>query len=234
MAQKIEIHAEVREDVGKGASRRLRRSTQGVPGIIYGGDADPVVLTLNGNELSKAMEAEAFFSQILEVVVDGKKVQAVVRDLQRFPASGKVLHVDFMRISADKPIQVSVPFRFVDEDKCIGVLESGGVVSHNMTDVEISCLPADLPEFIEVYMAELDLNQVVHLSDIALPEGVTIVALGHGEDYDSVIVSVYVPRVIEEIEEIAEEELEVGVEEGDEAAEGEAAEGDAEGEPSDD
>lgn len=103
-----------------------------------------------------------------------------------------------------------------------------------MTDVEISCLPADLPEFIEVYMAELDLNQVVHLSDIALPEGVTIVALSHGEDYDSVIVSVYVPRVIEEIEEIAEEELEVGVEEGDEAAEGEAAEGDAEGEPSDD
>ena len=237
MTQKIEIHAQLREDVGRGASRRLRRLAERVPGIIYGGQADPVALSLNGNELTKAMETEAIFSQILDVVVDGKKEQAVIRDLQRFPASGKVQHIDFMRISANEPIQVSVPFHFVDEDKCVGVRENGGVVSHNLTDVEISCLPADLPEFLEVYMAELDLNQSVHLSDIALPKGVTIVVLSHGEDYDAVVVSVYLPRVAEEPEEIVDEELEAG-EEGEEAAEGEAAEGraegDAEGAPRDD
>ena len=105
MAQKIEIHAQLREDVGRGASRRLRRLAERVPGIIYGGQADAVALSLNGNELTKVMEAEAIFSQILDVVVDGKKEQAVIRDLQRFPASGTVQHIDFMRISANEPIQ---------------------------------------------------------------------------------------------------------------------------------
>ncbi len=229
MSQNIEIHAELREDVGKGASRRLRRSNEHVPGIIYGADADPINLTLSTHELTKVMQIEAFFSQILDVIVKGKTQQAVLRDLQRNPANDRVVHVDFMRISADKAIQVSVPFHFIDEDTCIGVREGGGVISHTMTEVEISCLPADLPEYLQVFMAQLELNQLVHLTDIALPQGVTIVAL-QGEPQDAVVASVAIPRVIEEeVEEVVDEELEGDVE----AGEGEGAEGEG-GAPADD
>ncbi len=203
MSQKIEINAELRSDVGKGASRRLRRSGDQVPGIIYGAEEDPVNLTLNTNELTKAMQSEAFFSQILDVKFDGKSQQAVLRDMQRNPATEKVLHVDFMRISANKPIQVSVPLHFVNEDKCKGVRLGGGTISHAMNEVEISCLPADLPEYLEVYMAELDVGELIHLSDLALPQGVTIVALTH--DDDRAVVSVLAPRVeTEEEEEVLE------------------------------
>ena len=199
MSQKIEINAELRSDVGKGASRRLRRSGDKVPGIIYGAEEDPFNLTLNTNELKKAMQNEAFFSQILDVKFDGKTQQAVLRDMQRNPASEKVLHVDFMRISANKPIQVSVPLHFVNEDKCKGVRLGGGTIAHTMNEVEISCLPRNLPEFIEVYMAELDVGELIHLSDLALPEGVEIVALSHGDD--RAVVSVQAPRVETEEEE---------------------------------
>ena len=145
MSQQIEIHAELREDVGKGASRRLRREAEKVPGIIYGGTSASVPLTMSSNELSRAMELESFYSQILNVVVDGKSEQAVVRDLQRNPANERVLHIDFLRIRADRAIQVSIPLHFIDEDKCVGVKEEGGGIIHSMTDVEISCLPGDLP-----------------------------------------------------------------------------------------
>ena len=145
MSQKVEVNAEVRADVGKGASRRLRRSGDKIPGIIYGAEEDPVNLTLSTNELSKAMQNEAFFSQILQVKFDGKTQQAVLRDIQRNPATEKVLHVDFMRVSANKSIQVNVPLHFVNEDKCKGVRLGGGSISHTMNEVEISCLPGDLP-----------------------------------------------------------------------------------------
>jgi large subunit ribosomal protein L25 len=222
MSQKIEINAELRSDVGKGASRRLRRSGDKVPGIIYGAEEDPINLTLNTNELTKAMQSEAFFSQILDVKFDGKTQQAVLRDMQRNPSTEKVLHVDFMRISANKPIQVSVPLHFVNEDKCKGVRLGGGTIAHTMNEVEISCLPRHLPEFIEVYMAELDVGELIHLSDLALPEGVTIVALSH--DDDRAVVSVQAPRVETEGE---EEVLEA-------AAEGEAGESDSEAAPAGD
>ncbi len=223
MSQQIEINAEVRSDVGKGASRRLRRSGDKIPGIIYGAEEDPVNLTLSTNELAKAMQSEAFFSQILDVKYDGKSQQAVLRDMQRNPATEKVLHVDFMRISANKPIQVSVPLHFVNEDKCKGVRLGGGTISHTMNEVEISCLPADLPEFIEVFMAELDVGEIIHLSDLALPQGVSIVALTH--DDDRAVASVIMPRGGVEEE---EEELEAAAE-GEEVAEDseEAPAGDA-------
>ena len=192
MSQKLEINAELRTDVGKGASRRLRRSGEKVPAIIYGAEEAPVNLTLNANELKKAMQSETFFSQILDVRFDGKKTQAVLRDMQRNPANEKVLHVDFMRISANKLMQVSVPLHFVNEDKCKGVRLGGGAIAHLMTEVEISCLPADLPEYIEVFMAELDVGELIHLSDLALPNNVTIVALTH--DDDRPVVSVHLPR----------------------------------------
>ena len=229
MSQNIEINAELRSDVGKGASRRLRRSGDKVPGIIYGAEEDPINLTLNTNELAKAMQSEAFFSQILDVKFDGKSQQAVLRDMQRNPATEKVLHVDFMRISANKPIQLSVPLHFVNEDKCKGVRLGGGTISHTMNEVEISCLPADLPEFIEVYMAELDVGEIIHLSDLALPQGVSIVALAH--DDDRAVASVIMPRGGAE----EEEELEAAAE-GEEAAEDseEAPAGDAGEESSED
>ena len=228
MSQKIEINAQVRADVGKGASRRLRRSGNSVPGIIYGAEEDPVNLTLNTNELSKAMQSEAFFSQIIDVKFDGKSQQAVLRDMQRNPATEKVLHVDFMRISANKPIQVSVPLHFVNEDKCKGVRLGGGVISHTLNEVEIGCLPADLPEFIEVFMAELDVGEIIHLSDLALPQGVSIVALTHGDD--RAVASVIMPRGATE----EEEELEAAAE-GEEAGDSEEAPaGDAEEESSED
>ena len=221
MSQKVEVNAEVRADVGKGASRRLRRSGDKIPGIIYGAEEDPVSLTLSTNELSKAMQNEAFFSQILQVKFDGKTQQAVLRDIQRNPATEKVLHVDFMRVSANKPIQVNVPLHFVNEDKCKGVRLGGGSISHTMNEVEISCLPGDLPEYIEVYMAELDVGEIIHLSDLALPQGVSIVALTH--DDDRAVASVIMPRGGAD----EEEEMEA-------AAEGEAAAADSEEAPAGD
>ena len=192
MSQKFEINAESRKDVGKGASRRLRRSGEKVPGIIYGAEDPPQSLMLSANELGKAMQNEAFFSHVLDVNLDGKVQQAVLRDVQRNPANDRVLHVDFLRVSANKPIEVNVPLHFVNEDKCKGVRLGGGMIAHAMTEVEISCLPKDLPEYLEVYMAELDVGEIIHLSDLALPPGVTIVALTH--DDDRAVVSVQAPR----------------------------------------
>ena len=216
MSQQIEINAVLRTDVGKGASRRLRRLADKVPGIIYGGKDNALLLTMNANELTNVMKDEAFFSQILNVVVDGKGEQAVVRDLQRHPASDKVLHVDFLRVSADKAIQVQVPLRFIGEEDCVGVKMGGGIISHTLTEVEISCLPADLPEYLEVFVAELDLGHTIRLSELALPEGVTIPALIH-EERDVTVVSVQIPRGgAEEEEEAAAALLEEG--EGEEGA----------------
>ena len=222
MPQQIEIHAELREDVGKGASRRLRRNSEKVPGIIYGGTDDAVPLTMSSNELAKAMRLESFYSQILNVVVDGNSQQAVVRDLQRHPATERVMHIDFLRIRADRAIQVSIPLHFIDEDKCLGVREGGGSIIHILTEVEVSCLPGDLPEYLEVFMAEVELNQSVHLSELVVPEGVSIVALMYGAERDPNVVTVQVPRGGAE----GEDELEAAAEEG-EIAEGEEPEGES-------
>jgi large subunit ribosomal protein L25 len=216
MSDKISLTAELRADVGKGASRRLRRIGEKVPAIIYGAEETPLTLSLATNELTKAMEQEAFYSQIMDVVIEGKANQAVVRDLQRNPASGNVQHIDFQRISANKVMHVNVPLHFVNEDICVGVKTSGGNITHNLTEVEVSCLPAALPEYIEVDMEHIDLGSSLHLSDLTLPEGVTIIALTHGEERDIPVVSVAMPRggQDEELDEVL----------------GEAAEGAAEGE----
>jgi large subunit ribosomal protein L25 len=221
MSQQIEITAELRQDVGKGASRRLRRTSEKVPGIIYGAGKDPQPLTLNVFQLSKAMQQESFFSQILNVSVEGSSQQAIVRDLQRHPASEKVLHIDFLRVRADQAIDVNIPLHFINEDRCKGVRLEGGVVSHNLTDVEISCLPADLPEFIEVDIAELGVGESIHLSDLVVPEGVTIVQLALGADHDISVVTVNEPRVSAAEEEAEGEEQEPEAPEADEEEPGE-------------
>ena len=221
MSNKIELTAETRSDIGKGASRRLRRTTGKVPGIVYGGRNPAVPVTLAEKELVKAMQQESFYSQILNVKIDGTDQQAVVRDMQRHPATDRVMHIDFLRIRADRVVQMNVPLHFLNEDTCVGVKMGGGSVSHSLLEIEVSCLPADLPEFIEVDMGEADIGTVVHLSDLTLPEGVTSVALALGADHDSPVASIQAPRGTSDAEEEA----------ADSAAEGEAAASD---EPSED
>jgi len=193
MSQQPQIRASVRDEVGTAVSRRLRRRLDKVPGIIYGGLGRPQPITLNSHELVKVMQDEAFHSRIINVVVDGASEQAVVRDLQRDPASDKVLHVDFLRIRTDRPIQVHVPLRFLNEQDCAGVRQ-GGNISHNLIELEISCLPADLPEFIEVDVMGLDMGETLHLSNLDLPPRVSIVSLAHGGDPNIPVVSVQAPR----------------------------------------
>ena len=179
------IIADFREDVGKGASRRLRREGK-VPAVIYGGDTDPVALTVDHEELLHASEQDAFFSSILEIKAGKKKQQAVVRDLHRHPYRPVIMHIDFMRVSAKEAIRISVPVHFTGEEESPAGKASGVVIQHQMTEIEISALPKDLPEFIEVDLSEMDGGDVVMLSEVKLPEGVEIPALAQeGEENDA-------------------------------------------------
>ncbi len=206
MADKIVLSAEARSDVGKGASRRLRRLAGRVPGIIYGGGHDPRKISLSHRELLKAMEAEAFYSQVLDVSVAGESVSAIVKDVQRHPSRPQVLHVDFQRIRADQEISVNIPVHLLNEDECKGVRLENGRIAHHITEVEVVCLPAALPEYFEVDVADLGVGDSVHLSDLQVPEGVTLTQLALGEDHDQPVVSVEAARVIEEDEVEGEEE----------------------------
>ena len=165
-----------------------------MPAIIYGGEGEAVMLSLSSNELLKAMQIEAFYSQVLNVSIDGKSEQAVVRDLQRNPADERVQHVDFQRVRANVAITVSVPLHFINEESCVGVKMQGGTLTRTLTEVEVSCLPASLPEYIEVDMAEVESGTSVHLSDLNIGEGVTIIALTLGEDRDIPVASVTAKR----------------------------------------
>jgi large subunit ribosomal protein L25 len=194
MSDIIELTAELRTTVGKGASRRLRRLEEKVPAIIYGGEGEAQMLTLSGNELGKAMQIEAFYSQVLNVTIEGKSEQAVVRDVQRNPANERVQHLDFQRVSANKTINVNVPLHFLNEESCVGVKMQGGTLTRTLAEVEVSCLPANLPEYIEVDMAEVESGSSVHLSDLVIGEGVSILALALGENRDIPVASVTAKR----------------------------------------
>ena len=221
MSDQFEVQAEVREDMGKGASRRLRRHADKVPAIIYGGGKDPQPLTIIRKDFEKSLENEAFYSHILQVNVAGDVQKAILKDLQRHPAKDYVMHADFLRVSDKVAIKVHVPIHFLNEETCVGVKLQGGIVQHQATDIEVSCLPKDIPEYIEVDMAEIETGQIVHLSDVTLPEGVTSVALSLGEDHDLAIASVIAPRGTAADDEV---EAEAAAEDGEEAAE----EGDSE------
>ena len=194
MTEQILIRAERRADLGKGASRRLRRLADKTPGILYGGDVAPVPLAIAYRELGKAMQEEAFFSQILRLQVGEDTQACVLREVQRHPATDRVQHIDFLRISEDLPVHMHVPLHFVNEDQCEGVKLGGGRLAHNLVEVEIRCLPKDLPEYIAVDVAELTVGQSIHLSDLALPASVEIVALALGTDHDMPVVSVAAGR----------------------------------------
>ena len=194
MSNEFLLNAEIRSDAGKGASRRLRRLQDRVPGILYGGEAEPQMISVELRELKKALENEAFYSHILTLKVDGKDVQAVLRDLQRHPAKGVPTHADFLRVDKTHKITMNVPLHFINEAGSIGVKKQGGEIQHNISEVEVSCLPQDLPEFIEVDMAEVEMNAIVHLSDLKLPKGVKVAALQQGEDHDLPVASIHKPK----------------------------------------
>ena len=201
MSVDFTVEAQARADMGKGASRRLRHQGM-VPGIVYGADKDAQSIMMDHNKVIHHIENEAFFSHILELSVDGKSENVVVKDMQRHPARRTVLHMDFLRVSAKEAIRMQVPLHFIGEDVAPGIKTGGGIVSHLMTDVEISCLPADLPEYLEVDMSALNVGDSLHLSDIPLPKGVEIVELTHGEEHDSAIANIHMPRAAVEEEEV--------------------------------
>ncbi len=194
MSDQFELQAEVREDLGKGASRRLRRLADLVPAIIYGGDKDPQPLTLVRKDLEKALENEAFYSHVLTINVGNDKQQAILKDLQRHPAKESVMHADFLRVNENRAIKVHVPIHFINEATSYGVKTQGGIVQHQETDIEVQCLPSKIPEYIEVDMLKVEIGQIIHLSDITLPEGVSSVALALGEDHDLAVASIIAPK----------------------------------------
>jgi large subunit ribosomal protein L25 len=194
MSDQFELNAEVREDLGKGASRRLRRLADQVPAIIYGGDKDPQPLTLIRKDLEKALENEAFYSHVLTINVGNDSQKAILKDLQRHPARESVMHADFLRVNENKPVKVHVPIHFLNEAKAYGVKTEGGIVQHQETDIEVQCLPKDIPEYIEVDLLNTRVGDIIHLSDVTLPAGVSAVALGLGEDHDLAIASIIAPR----------------------------------------
>lgn len=206
MAEQIVIRAERREALGKGASRRLRRLGDKAPAILYGGGVDPVPLSIAYRELGRAMQQEAFFSQVLHVQVEDKTQACVLRELQRHPATERVQHIDLLRIREDVAMHLHVPIHFVNEDRCVGVKLGGGRLTHNLIEVEVRCLPKDLPEAIDVDVEALDVGDSLHLSDLKLPQGVEIPALALGADHDTPVVGVTARRG--GVEEAAAEEAE--------------------------
>jgi large subunit ribosomal protein L25 len=208
MKQEFDLIAELREHQGKGASRRLRRQGK-VPAIIYGAGRPPRALAFDQNKVLQQLDHEAFYSSILTIKVGEKTQAAILKDVQRHPAKRQIMHMDMQRIVEDEKIRMHVPLHFIGEQVAPGV-KQGGSVSRLMTDVEVSCLPKDLPEYFEVDISGLDLDEMLYVSDIKVPEGVELPELAHGEARDHAIVSIHVHKAapIEE-EEVAEAEAAV-------------------------
>jgi len=190
MKTSFELIAEFRQDQGKGASRRLRRDGK-VPAILYGGHADARTLSVSHQKLLIMLENERFYSTILNLKVGEETQAAILKDVQRHPYKNAVLHIDFQRVNDNEKIRISIPLHFKGEAVSPGVKTQGGIVSHLRTQVEVTCLPKDLPEFIEVDMSGLSLNESIHLSELKLPEGVQLLDLAKE---DSAVVAIHSPR----------------------------------------
>jgi large subunit ribosomal protein L25 len=205
------VEAQQRTDTGKGASRRLRHANL-VPGVVYGAHKDPAMISMVHNQLVLRLEHEAFYSHILTLKIDGKSEQVILKDLQRHPSRPIIMHADFLRVSAKEKLKTNVPLHFVGEEESKGAKE-GGVISHLLTDVEVSCLPGDLPEYIAVDVSGLGVGDAVMLSEITLPKGVELPALMQDEVTDVQVVSIHAPHVETEEDEETDEEDEGAVEE---------------------
>jgi large subunit ribosomal protein L25 len=193
MTAEFTLNAEARSDLGKGASRRLRRLASQVPAVIYGGDKAPVSISLLAKEVAKLLENEAAYSHIIALTVDGAVETVVIKALQRHPAKGHVLHADFVRVVAGQKLTAVVPVHFVGEEAPV---KKGGEISHVVNEIEVTCLPKDLPEFIEVDLSTAEVGAIIHLSDLKAPKGVEFVALAHGDD--KAVANVHAPRVAPE------------------------------------
>jgi len=238
MSDNISLNAEPRSDSGKGASRRLRH--QGlVPAIVYGGKFDPVQVSIDHNVFLHELDKETIYTQVVDLKMGGKVQEVILRDLQRHPYKNKILHADFFRIDKNTPIKVVVPVHVNNTDECVGVKMDGGMLTQLVTEIEIIALPKDLPEHLEIDALELHLGEILHLTDIKMPEGVEIVALTYLEDVEDLEHddhNVGVLSVVKTREEIIEDEAPEAPE-SEEGEDGETAEGDAdagEGDASDD
>lgn len=194
MTSTFTLTAKARTDAGKGASRRLRRLAGELPAIIYGGEKAPQNISLIHKDLAKALEDEAFYSHIIKLTVDGTTEQVVLKDLQRHPSKPVILHADFQRVDATHFITMRVPLHFTNQEKCVGVRQGGGLISHTISEIELRCLPQNLPEFIEVDMTDINVGTILHISDLKLPAGAESVELAHGAAHDLPVVSVTLPR----------------------------------------
>ena len=208
--------AESRGDMGKGASRRLRKSEM-VPAIVYGAKKAALSIQLKHSDVLKSSSQESFYSQILDLSIDGKVERVVLKDMQRHPYKPFVMHMDFQRVDESAALTIRIPVHFLNEEDCIGVKQEGGVIARLMTEIEITCLPKDLPESIEVDVANLSVGDAVHLADLVLPDGVEITSITSGGDGAAAIVQVAMPRMVEEEEEPDSEEVDGA----DEASDGE-------------
>ena len=187
MSNVFEFVAESRGQSGKGAARRARHIGN-VPAVLYGGHQEPRMLMLSHNEVIKHLEHEAVYSHVLDVTIDGKTEKAILKGVQRNPAKFQILHLDFQRVDMSEMVKVHVPLHFTNEHTGIGG-KKGGISTHSMTDVEVSCLPSSLPEYIEVNLSTLDVGESIHLADLVLPAGVSLVALAQGAEHNLPVVS---------------------------------------------
>ncbi|WP_024328218.1 50S ribosomal protein L25/general stress protein Ctc [Thioalkalivibrio sp. ALR17-21] len=195
MSMSFTLEAEKRDEQGSSASRRLRRAGK-LPAILYGGDDPAVPITLDHNAMVHNLKEDAFYSHILTVKLDGQSQKAILRDVQRHPFKPTIYHVDLLRVSANQPIRVNVPIHFLNEETCKGVKPGGGMINRQVNEIEVECLPDDLPESIDVDMADVDVGETLHLSDLkaSMPKGVEMVALMQGDEYDYAVVTVQLPR----------------------------------------
>jgi large subunit ribosomal protein L25 len=233
MAEKFDLVADIREDSGKGASRRLRHQNK-VPAIIYGAGRPPRSLSFDHNKVLHELANESFYSSVLNIKVGDKSQAAIVKDVQRHPAKQQIMHLDFQRIVEDEVIRMNVPIHLVGADIATGVKDGGGTVSQMRTEIEVVCLPKDLPEYLEIDISELELDNMMYLTDISLPEGVEIPELAQEVEQAQPVVTIHIIKeiVIEDEEELEAVEGEEGEEV--EGEEGEAAEGEAASESGDD
>ena len=211
MSISFELNAEPRADLNSRASRRLRRAGK-LPAILYGGKNPPQAITLDHDQVLQQLQYEGFYSHILTVKLNGGEEKVVLRDLHRHPHKPKLLHMDLQRISESEKLHVNVPLHFIGEEVAPGVKRGGGIVSHQLTEVEALCLPRDLPEYLEVDLSKLEVNQSLHLSDIKVPKGVELVTLSRGPEHDAPVATIIVPRGAG-AEEAAEEGAEAAPEE---------------------
>ncbi len=199
------LNATKRSDIGKGASRRLRREANMIPAVVYGGKEEAQSLTLNHNQVVRLLEEEAFYSSIITLDVEGTTEEVLLKDIQRHPFKPKVLHMDLKRVVRGQEMHANAPLHFINEENAPGVKE-GGVVSHQVTSVEIICMPRNLPEYIEVDMGSVEMGGVVHLSDLTMPEGVRLAAFEQNQDNDASVANIVPPTVSASSDDEATEE----------------------------